>query len=155
MPHTLSIGLTVTDPASLSRRNALKGLACSALGLALLAAGADRPVPAAATLPALRRSMFTGLIGEQIHALRDGSASVALRIDRLRPLSFPGSVPRANVMDEGRFSLLFSGALDHPLAQDVYRLAHPRLAELMLLITPLQPDAGLRWYEAVINSPEA
>jgi hypothetical protein len=54
---------------------------------------------------------------------------------------------------EGRssFSLLFKGAKDNVLPQQMYRIEHDKLDAMDLFIVPVRADQNAYYYEAIFN----
>ncbi len=90
---------------------------------------------------------FTGL-GEQRFELLAGDAVFPLELVESKALSDQSGSPHSNRIP---FSLLFRGAPDLHLPQQIHHLRHPELGELDVFLVPIQPDAGGSLYEAVFN----
>jgi hypothetical protein len=94
-------------------------------------------------LSALTADDFDRLVGADF-ALADRPEHAALT---LTAVSRSG---RRSELREG-FALLFTGAGQQVMAQDVYALRHPELGELAIFLVPVGADAeGVR-YEAVFS----
>jgi len=49
------------------------------------------------------------------------------------------------------FSLLFKGAANKALPQDVYTFDHSRTGKFTVLVAPMRPEADARYYEVIFN----
>lgn len=94
-------------------------------------------------LATLELHAFTPLIGETFHiATESGDLELVLR--EAAPLG-------KAVRQGGAFSLVFSGAENTPLAQQLCPIRHESLGELQLFLVPIGPCADGLGYEAVFT----
>lgn len=61
--------------------------------------------------------------------------------------------PAVAGQDFESLSLIFDGPADHAALQDTYELEVPGRGRFSLFIVPMQPAAGPRRYQAIINRP--
>jgi len=55
-----------------------------------------------------------------------------------------------------KFSLLFAGALDDALPQQIHRFGHDEIGQFEMFIVPvMSKDPKRRWYEANFNRPRS
>jgi len=133
----------------------------------LTVAAATVPVPAwafpsrhlAAALDRIRYEDFLACVGTRFRVVLAGRPDVRLELFKTQPrpltradFTIAGTQDAANE----KFSLVFRGALDKPLAQDSYVFAHPRTGRFLLFIVPvIAKDTTHRYYEAVFNRPQS
>ncbi len=84
----------------------------------------------------------------------DASTNVELELIRVKLASTRslGRHPlKAADRKNERFSLLFRGPVDAPMAQDTYTFQHKQFVTFPLFIVPMGKDQKYRYYEAVFN----
>lgn len=129
---------------SLSRRRFLGVGTLAGLGLAACGPG-DRE-RALGDLSDLNEGTFTPEVGSTFQLVSGPHLFTSLTLTSVRDLRRKGAALKGEV-----FALELTGPLDKPLKQDVYRLEHPRLGGMTLLLVPLMPRPDALAYEAVFN----
>jgi hypothetical protein len=129
---------------SISRRKLLGMSALAGIGLA--ACGPQDRERAPGDLSDLDQGTFASEIGSGFQLVNGPHLFETLTLTKVTDLRRKDSPAQGEV-----FSALFTGPLEKPLKQDVYRLEHPRLGGMTLLVVPLRPRADAALYEAVFN----
>jgi hypothetical protein len=129
---------------SISRRKLLGMSALAGIGLA--ACGPQDRERALGDLYDLDQGSFAAEVGSRFQLVSGPHLFESLTLDKVTDLRRKASAAQGEV-----FSALFTGPLEKPLKQDVYRLEHPRLGGMTLLVVPLLPRADAAVYEAVFN----
>jgi hypothetical protein len=129
---------------TITRRSLLRNGA-AATAAAMLGASAWSAAPAAASAGHLRRSSYTGLVGQ---SFRVGSVDL-----RLLSVSDVAGAKSAKSLkgSENAFVLTFSGPRNAPLDAGMRRFRHRRLGRFELFISPVGLPRADRRYEAVID----
>jgi len=86
---------------------------------------------------------FSACRGESF-SISLGQEQLSLELSAIDPLPETPSRPKP-------FSLVFSGPLEPPLQQMIYRMSHARLGELDVFLVPVQRLAETIRYEAIFN----
>lgn len=129
---------------SISRRKLLGMSALAGIGLA--ACGPQDLERAPGDLSDLDQGTFASEVGSSFQLVTGPHLFQSLTLAKVTDLKRKGASAQGEV-----FSALFTGPLDKPLKQDVYRLEHARLGGMTLLMVPLLPSADAAVYEAVFN----
>lgn len=135
---------------------------CSVLSAGAFAPASVWALPSRQTLAALDRISyedFSACAGTRFRVVLPGAPDVRLELFKAQPrpltradFTIAGTQDAANE----KFSLVFRGALNKPLAQDSYVFAHPRTGRFLLFIVPvIAKDTTHRYYEAVFNRPQS
>ena len=98
---------------------------------------------------------FAAVVNTRFTSWDDSGAAVPLELVEARGQQEPRSVP-AVAGDAGheKFSLLFRGAMQQPLAQNTRWIEHGDIGRFALFIAPVgKADSRHRYYEAVFNRP--
>lgn len=128
---------------SLSRRMFLGVGTLAGLGLAACGVGEER---ALGELGDLTQGSFGPEVGSTFQLVSGPHLFETLTLTKVTDLRRKEDALKGEV-----FALRLQGPLDKPLTQDVYRLEHPRLGGMTLLLVPLRPLPEACLYEAVFN----
>jgi hypothetical protein len=90
---------------------------------------------------------FGGLVGAAFVVCDDGAPPLVLTLAEATPLAAHGR------RDGGRapFSLIFVGSADFLLPQQMYRLRHDELGEVVIFLVPVGRDEQGVSYQALFN----
>ena len=136
---------------SLAGRLSALGLVC--LGLPVRGASRATNDPRGAAAP--QEAIDLGTVECAHFRARVGDAFLVRdRLGNLSTLTLGEAreLPRyAPELGRTPFSVLFLGSERGPLVQDTYRVSHPALGELRLLLVPVVPDGPGRPYEAIFS----
>ena len=112
-----------------------------------VAAGLAAPTFAAASAGAqnLSRSTFAACVGDEFVFEQGPFAQCGVRLSRVGPLAADATAEES----EHRFRALFEAPAGRGLAQETYRVSHPRLGRFVMFVSP--KDAEGRVLEAVFN----
>ena len=133
-----------SQPHTLTRRTLLRNGA-AATAAAMLGARPWSATSAAASGGHLRRSSYTGLVGQSFWA-----GSVELRL--LSVSDIAGAKQARSLVDsENAFVLTFSGPAKPPLESGIQRLSHRALGTFELFLSPVGQPGSERRYEAVVD----
>lgn len=109
------------------------------------------PIPYASRLDPvfyLKQSSFAPYLNTQFR-VRSASSKQAATLTLVAVADLRTSKTK---QDEDGYSLLFTGPLTKPLAQDTYRLTHAALGQFsLLLVRVVARDGAQAHYEAIIN----
>src|SRR5581483_8370954 len=140
-----------------TRRQFLRRCSTAALTSMLPAAVfAGGSISGVVPLDKIPGATFSKHAGALFHVLEESGMGVFLRLIEVKPV-LPSSSPNAaraeDVLNE-RFSLLFSGPSNRPLAQGSYVFENLGIGRFEMFIVPVGPqDSSPRYYEAVFNRP--
>jgi hypothetical protein len=95
----------------------------------------------------LTETGFSEHLGTTFRVNFGESGDVDLKLVEVK--GYPAQVEEHAGME--RFSLIFTGALDHPLSQQTYRLRHEEMGEFDIFLVPIGRDDGGFRYEAIFN----
>jgi hypothetical protein len=107
------------------------------------------------SLDQIRYDDFAAQLKSYFLAYGQAASPVAVRLVEARRLA-PHALALANAADaqNEKFSLLFSGPLSKPLAQNTYTFEHQRIGRFSLFIVPIgHEDRSRLYYEATFNRP--
>lgn len=99
-------------------------------------------------------STFRKQVGTRF--LAQGSSKPATQLELISATAL--NITRQSIRSTAyeAFSLIFRGALDTALEQDIYAFEHPELERLSMLIVPVVArDTSRRYYQAIFNRPRA
>lgn len=128
----------------LTRRTLLRDGAAATLA-AMLGASVRSSTAAAASAGHLRRSSYTGLVGQSFAA-----GSVELRLVSVSDVAGAKSA-KSLAGSEDAFVLTFSGPRSAPLEGGTHSLRHQRLGTFELFVSPVGRPGTDRRYEAVVD----
>jgi hypothetical protein len=141
MPMTQELN---PQPRTLTRRTLLRNGAVATVA-AMLGAPAWSTAPAVASAGHLRRSSYTGLVGQSFWA-----GSVELRL--LSVSDVAGAKRRKSLAgSENAFVLTFAGPRNLALESGTRSLRHRRLGKFELFVSPVGQPGANRRYEAVVD----
>jgi hypothetical protein len=110
-------------------------------------------IPAASTsdpLYSLTADSFAPYVGTQFPFSLNRFKTVQMKLVKVEDLR-PAAVKESKIGGKDCFSILFQGPSNLPLKQDSYRLKHPALGEITLLVVPVYASQSGLFYEAIIN----
>ncbi len=139
MSHEMKLQSHTLTRRTLIRNGAAAGMA------AMLGTRPWSAAPAAASDGHLRRSSYSGLVGQSFSV-----GSGELRLLSVADVAGANSA-KSLVGSEHAFVLTFSGPRSAPLDGGVHRFWHPRLGTFPLFMSPVGLPRDDRRYEAVID----
>lgn len=104
-------------------------------------------------LEELRFSTFADQLNTVFRVLSESGPAVDLELIEAKQQA---TNPSARGMDATyeKFSLIFSGALEAPLGQQIYPFEHPKIGRFEIFIVPvLSKDPKKLHYQAIFNRP--
>jgi hypothetical protein len=102
----------------------------------------------------LRRSAYTGRIGETFHVRLSGGGRLRLRLASVSDLQGATIAGAPLAGRDDAFCVTLNGASAPPLAQGTYRLSHPALGRAALFLVPGRGDAREATYQLVVHRAE-